>query len=163
MNRPIRSRFSVGFILVLAFATGCASNARRLGVRPESIGAYRFSEHLGQDTDLGGIFVVEADTVSIDATPGPCWYDRVRSDALTFIYHCGDVTYAFDRSDPVSTARYSTTVHSQLTRSVCARTVVDSQGHTVCVEYRKESYFVDVPRSNVLRPQRLAEDDPSHP
>jgi hypothetical protein len=154
---------SASVSLTLALAASCASNGKKIGIRPESIGAYRFTEHAGDDMDLDGIFVVESDTVSIEATPGPCRYDPDRASLLTITYRCGDVTYVFDRSDPVRKVTYSAMVRLQKTRSVCARYVVNSQGRQVCAEYRNELYFVDTRRSGLLRPQRMADDDPNHP
>jgi hypothetical protein len=157
------SRFSVGVFLTLAFAAGCASNGKKIGIRPEAVGAYRFTEHAGEDMDLEGIFVVEPDSVSIDAAPGPCRYQRERASVLAITYICGDVTYVFDKSDPVRKATYSATVRLQKKRQVCARYVVNSTGRSVCAEYRSEIYFVDARRSGYLRPQRMADDDPNHP
>lgn len=155
--------FAAGVALALTFSTGCASNGKKIGIRPESIGAYRFTEHAGEDMDLDGYFIVEADTVSIEATPGPCRYDRDRASLLSLTYRCGDVTYVFDRTDPVRKATYSAIVRMQKTRQVCARYAVNNQGRQVCVEYRNEVYFVDARRSGLLRPQRMADDDPNHP
>jgi hypothetical protein len=154
---------SASVSLTLALAAGCASNGQKVGIRPESVGAYRFTEHAGDDMDLEGIFVVQPDSVSIEATPGPCHYERDRASLLAITYTCGDVTYVFDRSDPVRKATYSTMVRLQKKRSVCARYVVNSQGRQVCAEYRNEVYFVDTRRSGLLRPQRMADDDPNHP
>ena len=153
----------MGVALALAFGAGCASNGKKVGIRPESLGAYRFTEHAGEDMDLEGIFVVEPDSVSIEATPGPCRYERDRASLLAITYTCGEITYVFDRFDPVRKATYSATVRLQKTRKVCARYVVNSQGRTVCVDYRNEVYFVDSRRSGLLRPQRMADDDPNHP
>ena len=153
----------MGVAVTLAFAGGCASNGQKVGIRPESIGAYRFTEHAGEDMDLDGVFVVEADSVSIEATPGPCRYEPERASPLAITYICGDVTYVFDRTDPVRKATYFATVRLQKTRSVCARYVVNAQGRSVCAEYRNEVYFVDQRRSGALRPQRMADDDPNHP
>ena len=157
------SRLSIGVAMTLALAAGCASNGKKVGIRPESVGAYRFTEHAGEDLDLEGIFVVEPDSVSIEATPGPCRYERDRASLLAITYTCGEVTYVFDRSDPVRKATYSAMARIQKTRQVCARTVVNNQGRTVCAEYRKEVYFVDARRGGTLRPQRMADDDPNHP
>ena len=163
MNREISRLLSAGVVATLALGAACASNAPKVGVRPESIGAYRFTEHAGEDMDLDGIFVIEPDTISIEATPGPCRYDREASNLLTMTYRCGDVTYTFDRTDPVRKVTYYATVRMQKTRSVCARYVVNSQGRSVCAEYRNEVYYVDGRRSGLLRPQRMADDDPNHP
>jgi hypothetical protein len=157
------SKLSATVALTLAFAAGCASNTKKIAMRPESIGAYRFTEHASEDIELNGIFVVEADSVSIDATPGPCRYERDRSNLLTITYTCADITYVFDRYEPVRKATYAVTVRQQKTRSVCARYAVNSQGRSVCVEYRNEVYFVDVRRGGLLRPQRMSDDDPNHP
>ena len=70
----------MGVVLTFTFAAACASNSAKVGVRPESIGGYRFTEHAGEDMDLDGFFVVEPDTISMEATPGPCRYERDRSN-----------------------------------------------------------------------------------
>ena len=142
---------------------GCASNATKAGIRPESLGAYRFTEHATEEMDLEGMLLVEADSVSLEATPGPCRYDRERSNPLVITYTCAEITYAIDRSDPVRKVTYSLVVRVQKTRTVCVRTVVNSQGRTICAQYQNEIYFVDQRRSGLLRPQRLADDDPNHP
>ncbi|MDQ2665559.1 MAG: hypothetical protein M3Z05_06075 [Gemmatimonadota bacterium] len=147
----------------LALVVGCASNGNKVGMRPEQLGAYRFTEHVGEDMELEGIFVIESDTVSIEATPGLCRYDRDRSNALAISYICGDVFYTFDRTDPLRTARYSAVVHLRELVSTCVRYAVTSTGRQVCAETRKETVFRDARRSGLLRPQRMADDDPNRP
>ena len=162
MNRGTSRTLFVVVVVTLALL-GCASNAKQAGIRPESLGAYRFTEHASDDIELEGTLLVEADSVSIDATPGPCRYERERSSPLNITYTCADVTYLIDRSDPVRKVTYSVVVRVQKTRTVCVRSVVNSQGRTVCAQYQNEIYFVDQRRSGLLRPQRVADDDPNHP
>ena len=163
VNRGSTSRLSVGAALTLAFAASCASNGKKIGIRPEAVGAYRFSERVNDDVSVDGTFVVESDTVSIEANPGPCRYDRERSNALVISYICGDVSYVFDRHDPSRNPRYATTVQVMETRTVCVGYTVDSTGRTVCARYHTEKIPREVRRSGVLRPQRIPSDDPSHP
>ena len=153
----------MGVVLTLALASACAANGGKLGVRPESLGAYRFSERISDDVYVDGTFVVESDTVSIDANPGPCRYDRERSTVLVISYTCGDVSFVFDRHDPARNPRYATTVQVIETRSVCIRYTLDNNGRTVCAGYRTEKIPRDVRRSGVLRTQHLPGDDPNHP
>ena len=162
MNRTVTWRI-VRALAWIGFVGGCASNGTKVGMRSELVGAYRFTERVAADVELEGIFVVETDTVSIEANPGPCRYERERSNVLAIGYTCGDVTYLFDRSDPVHTARYSAVVHLQETRTTCIRYTLTSTGARVCAESRNETVFRDVRRSGVLRPQRVADDDPGHP
>ncbi len=163
MNRTVTWRRAITAVASLAILAGCASNASKVGRRSELVGAYRFTERVSTDLELEGIFVVETDTVSLEANPGPCRYERERSNVLAISYSCGDVSYAFDRSDPVHTARYSAIVHLRETRTICIRYTVTSTGRQVCAESRNETVFRDVRRSGVLRPQRVADDDPNHP
>lgn len=163
MECSVTRRLLASPVFWLALVVGCASNGNKVGLRPEQMGAYRFTERVGEDVELAGIFVVESDTVSIEATPGPCRYDRDRSSALAISYSCGDVFYTFDRTDPLRTARYSTVVHLAERKSVCVRYTVTSTGRQVCAESRNETVFRDVRRSGLLRPQRMADDDPNRP
>jgi hypothetical protein len=156
-------RASLPAVLCVGLVFGCASNGKRVGVRPEQLGAYRFTERVTEGVELEGIFVIEADTVSMDARPGPCRYERERSNALAISYTCGDVTYAFDRSDPLRSARYTTVARVQETKSVCVRFTVSSTGRQVCAESRPEVSYRDVRRSGLLRPERMSDDDPLHP
>lgn len=163
VSQRITGRCFVSALLALVFLAGCASNSKKTGIRSQYVGAYRFTERTGDDAELNGTFVVETDTVSIEATPGPCRYEKERSNALAFVYTCGDVTYVFDRTDPVRRASYSTMVRIQKTRSVCVRYTVTPQGQSVCAQYRSEVYYVDARRSGSLNPQRIADDDLNHP
>ena len=163
VNRGSMSRLSAGAALTLAFAASCASNGKKIGIRPEAVGAYRFSERVNDDVYVDGTFVVESDTVSIEANPGPCRYDGERSNVLVISYTCGDVSYVFDRHDPARNPRYATTVQVMETRTVCVGYTVDSSGRTVCARYQTEKIPRDVRRSGVLRTQRIPSDDPNHP
>ncbi|CAN5386729.1 hypothetical protein BH09GEM1_BH09GEM1_06390 [soil metagenome] len=147
-------------VLWLGFAVGCASGGKPQALRAAQLGAYRFTERVADDVTLEGIFVIEPDTVSIEATPGPCRYESERSNSLGYSYTCGDVHYAFERSDPLRTASYSVVVHLRETKSVCVRYTVTSTGRQVCAESRNETVFRDVRRSGLLRPQRV---DPEAP
>jgi hypothetical protein len=145
----------------IALVSGCASNGRPAGVPPAQVGSYHFLEHVGTDLDLEGTLVVESDTVSIDASPGPCRYEREYSNSMAITYTCADVRYTFNRSDPVHKAGYSAVLHLTETRSVCVRYTVDAAGRSICAQRGNETVLRDVHRDGNLRLQRVMDDAPS--
>ena len=160
MNRTVTWRLPIGALAWLGLLGGCASTGTKVGMRAALVGAYRFTERVAPDVELEGTFVVETDTVSIEAQPGPCRYERERSNVLAISYTCGDVSYVFDRSDPVRTARYVAIVHLRETRTTCIRYTVTSTGQQVCSQSRNETVFRDVRRSGLLRPHRVDREAP---
>ena len=66
----------------LALASACAASRPKQGINPDMIGTYRFEEQLTPDAKIEGTFVVGQDSVAIDAYPGPCRYERDRSNVL---------------------------------------------------------------------------------
>jgi hypothetical protein len=54
-----------------------------------------------------GNFTVIADTVKVDADPGPCRYDKRSSLSGGIMYQCGVVNVVFDRKNPVTRSTYS--------------------------------------------------------
>ena len=149
--------------LWLGLVTGCAASSTRANPRSNQVGAYRFTQRVAEDLELEGILVIEADTLSIEATPGPCRYDQMRSNVLTVSYTCADVYYTFDRTDPLLTARYSAVAHLRDSRVTCARYTVTSTGQQVCAETRTETVYRDVRRSGLLQPRRMSDNDPARP
>ena len=142
-------------MLSIALNSGCSSSKPVTGIKPEMLGTWRFSEQVSRDLLLEGQFTVERDTVEIEARPGPCRYERDRSNALSIAYSCGpDVLFSFDRADPVRRAHFSALVHLVETRSVCQRSVVNKTGQTVCAEYGREVVYRDARRAGLLRVQR---------
>ena len=142
-------------MLSAVVVSACVSHASTRTMRPELLGTYRFDEQVSPDVRLEGQFVVGQDSVAIDATPGPCRYEQNMSNALTIYYRCADVTFAFDRADPVRRARYTAVVHLRETRSVCVRYARTSTGQTICAASRYETVYRDTRRSGVLRVGRV--------
>ncbi|HEY2162480.1 MAG TPA: hypothetical protein VGH04_00740, partial [Gemmatimonadaceae bacterium] len=68
------------------------------------------------------------DTVVVEWDSGPCLYDSNSSARSTVIYHCGETTVVFDRSDPVGRARYSVTTTVLDRQTTCAMYATDSSG-----------------------------------
>ena len=112
MQRSSRLVAIVGFGL----GVGCHSQSPDIiPVLDPRIGTYTFSERLpsarpAESTIFEGQFTVLVDTVLLDATPGPCRYDREASNGSAIRYRCGDVSVAFDRKDPVEKATYVVSV-----------------------------------------------------
>ncbi|CAN5899338.1 hypothetical protein BH11GEM1_BH11GEM1_23460 [soil metagenome] len=144
-------------IVAVALVAACTSNKPATSARPERmLGTWRFFEQVSQDLVLEGQFTVEQDTIDVDIRPGPCRYERDRSNMLAITYSCGpEVSFSFDRSDPVRRARYSALVHLTEQRTVCRRYAADSAGRRVCVETGQETVFRDARRSGILRVERV--------
>ena len=141
----------------LALASACAASRPKQGINPDMIGTYRFEEQLTPDAKIEGTFVVGQDSVAIDAYPGPCRYERDRSNVLAIAYTCGGVSFAFDRADPVHKASYSAVVQVKASRQVCLRYTTNKDGKQVCAQMSTETFYRDVRRSGALRPLRIDE------
>jgi hypothetical protein len=150
---PLRSLSAL--LLSVAIVSACSASKPKQGIRPELFGTYRFEEQLTPDDKIEGTFVVENDSVSVDAYPGPCRYDRDRASLLTISYRCGDVQFTFDRTDPVRKATYTAVVHVKDSRQVCVRYTTTSTGKQVCAQTSTETVYRDARRSGVLRPERV--------
>jgi hypothetical protein len=103
-----------GFICGLAaLLGGCHSSARETIVPLEGLlGVYHFSERIPAAPGdppiiFEGDFTVIADTVKVDADPGPCRYDKRTSASTGIMYQCGIVSVVFDRKNPISRSTYS--------------------------------------------------------
>jgi hypothetical protein len=151
--RTCRQLFAL--LLSATIASACAGAKPSMGIRPELLGTYRFDEQLSPDDRLRGTFVVGQDSVAIDAEPGPCRYERDRSNLLSITYTCGGVAYSFDRTDPVRKASYSAILHLKETRQVCVRYTTNNQGRQVCAQMANETYYRDTRRSGLLRVERV--------
>jgi hypothetical protein len=104
---------------------------------------------------LDGEITVERDTILVEATPGPCHYDVLRSRSTTVVYRCADVFLAFDRYDPIDRATYSLVTTVNVPVRTCARYTTTTDGRRVCAQMRTETVPREVRRSGRLRPQRV--------
>lgn len=154
------SRLAIALLAVAA----CASNQPKTLVVPTHDGTYSFRERSADDPGFSfeGTFVVLGDTVTIDATPGPCVYDpRVRASG-PITYRCGDVTVGFDRPDPVNRASYSYMGTSRTSERVCDQSSTDGRGRQACARSHMEIKETPQMRYGRLSPVRLG-DAPARP
>lgn len=155
---PMRSWRNVSALMLsMALATACVASRPKQGINPDMLGSYRFEEQLTPDAKIEGTFVVGQDSVAIDAYPGPCRYERDRSNVLAIAYTCGGVSFAFDRADPVHKATYTAIVSVKGSRQVCVRYTTNKDGKQVCAQMSTETFYRDVRRSGALRPLRMDE------
>jgi len=112
----------------------------------DNIGVYQFNEHVtatgaaAEYIDIVGEVVVLADTVTVDARPGPCRADENVRPPTPFTYRCGtNVVLTFDRRDPTTRATYVAMLAENVSRQVCARYETDSNGRKLCAETRTET------------------------
>ena len=152
-------RSCLGWIAAaLAMAVGCRAPSSA-GATPAArrLGVYRFSERVvapGADAevmDIEGEFVVLADTVTVDARPGPCRYDTRTTGAGPITYLCGEVTLTFDRQDPVERASYAVDMHARGTETVCIRYTTNAAGRQVCAQTANQVVDRKVRQSGRLR------------
>jgi hypothetical protein len=112
----------------------------------DNVGVYQFNEHVSatgaaaEYIDIVGEVVVLADTVTVDARPGPCRADENVRPPTPFTFRCGtNVVLTFDRRDPTTRAAYAAMLAENVSRQVCARYEMDSNGRRYCAETRTET------------------------
>ena len=149
----MRAASLVPVVLVLA-AAGCGATRKSVAVPPEQFGIYKFVERLNPGYTLEGEFLVQGDTVTVDALPGPCRYEQDRSSAMVIAYRCGTIMLFFDRADPVRKSRFSAIVRMTESRTRCIRTTV-SNGVQVCAQSIVESSTRDATKTGTLRAERV--------
>jgi hypothetical protein len=152
--------FCVAAIPLIGIFEGCASSSPRGSAAPASrVGVFRFLERV-PDTSPGmtldGEITVERDTILVEATPGPCHYDELRSRGTTVVYRCAtDIFLYFDRDNPIDRAQYTLVATVNVPVRTCARYTVTTDGRRVCAQVRTEMVPREVRRSGRLRPQRV--------
>ncbi len=155
-------------VAVVAWAVIACHNARTDPPHSaaDSVGIYQFSEQVSatgagaESIELVGHVVVLADTVTVEARPGPCRPDVNVKSPNPFTYNCGpNVVLTFDRRDPTLRALYTAMVAEDVTRRVCTRYTTDSSGRRICAESRSETSQRMVRQSGTLKLTRVPESD----
>jgi hypothetical protein len=148
-------------LFLAAIVAACAHHTENTSANPLArIGVYRFSEHPQQmQGALEGRVVVTHDSVYMEADPGPCNYDARASANGPIVYKCSDVTYEFDRYDPLNRSRYRTSTTVQERQKNCARYGVDSQGRQTCLQMQTDVVDHKVPVSGTLHFTAIAKAD----
>jgi hypothetical protein len=154
------SSLCVAAVPLIAISGGCLPSSPRGSAVPASrVGVFRFLERVpdaSPPVTLEGEITVEPDTILLDAAPGPCHYDEVRSRSTTVVYRCGvDILLYFDRDNPIDRARYSLVTTVQVAVRTCARYTMTTDGRRICAQTRTEMVPRQVQRSGRLRPQRV--------
>ena len=121
-------------IAVAGVGSACRSHAEELEPAVDRrIGVYRFTVRSTSAVVLEGKFMVLADTIVVDATPGPCHYVHETS-VLAIEYRCAEMTLLFDRNDPVGRSSYRGKVTVTENQPTCVRYGTNSRGQRTCVE-----------------------------
>lgn len=151
--------------LVVAVSLGVVGCHHARAEPPHSaadhIGVYQFNEHVSatgaaaEYIDLVGTVTVLADTVTVDARPGPCRADEnVRSPA-PFTYRCGNnVVLTFDRREPTTKAGYTASLAENVTTQVCIRYETEV-GRRYCAETGPQTSQRIAQRSGYLKLTRV--------
>jgi len=141
---------------------GCGGKAAGTSPKPRIaegiLGLYSFSEHVptnrGQFVPLEGEFTVFGDSVTVRTETSSCLYNLLTTRGSAITYDCGDVSFSFDRFDPVHRATYRMKVRFNEQRQVCAQYTTDAGGRQRCVSYRTEFVETEAIRTGRLNPRR---------
>ncbi len=133
MRRP--PSWLIALSLGTALVAGATPLAAQKSAAPDRTGTYRFEERSGADVVTQGTFTLTADSVSVDAVPGPCRYSPDSRPSGPIIYTCGNTTLSFDRQNPLARARVTFPKRVVETQRVCRIFTTDSRGQQVCSRY----------------------------
>ena len=101
-----------------------------------------------------GTFTVRADTVILDAEPGPCRADAALQSSNSIGYRCAEVVVRFDRLRPASRAAFTWNRSVKESRRVCAAEGKDARGLPICVRWRNETVEHIAPTTSRIRATR---------
>lgn len=118
-----------------------ASESRVAGTHREfgEVGQYRVEERRDGLAVIRGTFTVRADTVLLDAEPGPCRSEASLQLSGSIGFSCADVVVRFDRLRPASRAAFTWNRSVKESRRVCAAEGMDARGRPVCIRWRNET------------------------
>lgn len=155
MNAPVTSIALIA--LLAAVLDACASSPPRTLSFPDSqLGRYRYLQVVPSTSPqktLEGTIIIERDTLTVEDNSGLCRYDR-NSGSVAIVYHCGDVTYRFDRKDPINRADYGVTMLTYVAVTRCVQYTTNSEGQRVCSRTDQSTEERRVGRSGRLKPVR---------
>jgi len=123
-----------------------------------ALGSYVFAERVptyrGESVPLEGEFTVLTDSVTVRTNISSCLYNLISTRGGPLHYDCGEVSFAFDRFDPVHRTTYRMKVRYSEATQVCAQYTQDAAGRQRCVSYRTEYVDREVIRTGRLNPRR---------
>jgi hypothetical protein len=145
---------------------GSGSTTAQPNLAPVGVlGSYAFAERVptyrGETVPLEGEFTVLRDTVTVRTSVSSCLYNLTSTRGGPLNYDCGEVSFAFDRFDPVHRTTYRMKVRYSEPTQVCAQYTTDAAGRQRCVSYRTEFVEREVVRTGRLNPRRSGEGDVS--
>ena len=147
--------------LVSVIAAACTQSGAPATPPTPRVGVYRFTERPAQISQtIEGRILVTHDSVVVDATPGPCRYDTQASLATgPIVYRCAEITFSFDRYDPVGHSTYRTTATVTEKKTVCVRYASDSAGRQTCAQRETQTSERQVPVTGTLHMETVARPD----
>ena len=126
------------FVIALApcaLIAACAGSACRPPAGATAYGVYRFHQQVLNAKPaviLDGSVTLLPDTLTVSLATSPCTYDtRSRGDRW-IRYVCGDVTFTFNRRNPLRENAYTAPMTEFVSVPVCLQTAIDSRGREVC-------------------------------
>jgi hypothetical protein len=148
-------------LLVPVGLAACAHHGASAPAPPAlRVGIYRFTERPPQSKQsFQGRVGVTNDTVVVESDAGPCVYEPRSAGRDVVMYHCGEITVSFKRTDPVATASYSVTTTVSDRQTTCAQSATDTTGRTRCVRQQTETIERQVPVDGKLHLELVAKPD----
>lgn len=144
-------RIAQRVMVIVAVMAGVAARPADAQLLSDSTGTYRYEARSGSTIISQGTFTVTADSVIVEATPGPCRPVVGSSKAGAIRYDCGHVTLAFDRVRPLTRSHAYSSKTMIEKRPVCMVEGRDAQGRTICVKMGNESYEKEFPVTALIR------------
>ena len=129
--------------LMAAMLAGCAGAKVLPPAGNTAYGVYHFREVIASahpPVELEGDVALLPDTVTISIKDSPCAYSGANRSAIrTISYRCGDVSFTFDRRNPLRENTYGVPTVQYDNRRVCTTTGVVN-GREVCTRYGSGSF-----------------------
>jgi hypothetical protein len=133
---------------------GCASGrGAPPGAGSRDYGIWQFREPIVGTQPamvMEGTLIYQPDTTYVNYLAAPCTYDQRSVGARSVYYRCGEVTFLFDRHNPLQDNSYSVVTNVMVTQRVC----VARNTSGACTREDVSRSTQRVQRSGTLRPFR---------
>ena len=133
------TRFAIAPSLCVV-VVACAS-AWRPPAGATAYGVYRYHQQVLNARPaviLDGSVTLLPDTLVVSLATSPCTYDPRSYGNRWIRYVCGEVTFSFNRRNPLRENSYTAPLTEFVYESVCLQTVIDSRGREVCARRGNE-------------------------
>lgn len=122
-------------VVACLVATACGGSAWRPPTGASAYGVYPFHQQVLNAKPaviLDGSVTLLPDTLVVTLATSPCTYDPRSRGNRWIRYVCGEVTFSFNRRNPLRENSYTAPLTEFVFESVCLQTIIDSRGREVC-------------------------------